>query len=931
MLWAYRKSSLVLLVAIGMIPLWLLIGAQRFRLLIDQRQVLSPEASSRHQWEEFVDEFHYRDDFTVLAQDSGFDDSSRSALPGKGSESLKAMQALGRAVLADPQFESVFYQVQAPVLAQSALYFLRPTDLQKIESSLVNARPWLKEAAAPDGLQRLLDYLSGQSPQELVGQLRPVLGLLETMVRALAKTIATTGEATYVSPFPAVQPDVEWLKNQPVYRGQSSIPYALADGKTYVLLARPELGLSSFQSGDYLTSLRAVRVLRAYIDRTQLYYRNVNFYLTGERELQTAEVYEVLLDIARCGSAGALLLAAALLARLRSTRILGCIVLSNAIAVGWLIGFDSLLGPLNILTLQHWFFAALASLWWTMLALIRFLVNLQSNADPEQAWAATAAVRNRFRWFIVVALLFWSCLAALGGGSLRMLSSYCCAGFIVVMLELTFLFPAVVALLFGRGCSTPFIRAAWLHLPLRGARSLIRLAQQPLCSRLLILVFLASLAGLPRISWDSDLLNLPARALAARQVEQVLEPLGYSTLYALSVAGDLDEAEKLRRRFLALPTVARAESITMLIPDSMGAKQTAVTAIVEAARKLPMPAQQATTGLVARPKGEPLRADELLKLYARYQTAYRKVMAALLEMSEPGEVAGPPLRGAARALSAAMTELKGKLDLDNPGPVRDGLVAYQRSLLQDFSGLLQFLDDQRTAVPDLLAQLPASLKRRTVSSRGRIAIRVYPRFDSWRSEPLARFVNDLRSVDPNVTGTPPLLLDFLHGIRNGLARGLILFAGAGALVAVWWRYRRRLSPSSASDCEWGPARLAFPLLGALWSLGLAGLLGMQLNALNVWFWVLSLHLGWLYGLAASGSDPECCDEPFVLALVALGMAGFFLMASHLGVRSCARMMTLGTLCQILTSLAWPQHYWGQIRSRTGDPGSALESRARSKA
>jgi predicted RND superfamily exporter protein len=53
-----------------------------------------------------------------------------------------------------------------------------------------------------------------------------------------------------------------------------------------------------------------------------------------------------------------------------------------------------------------------------------------------------------------------------------------------------------------------------------------------------------------------------------------------------------------------------------------------------------------------------------------------------------------------------------------------------------------------------IKDLPAPLASRFVSSDGRWLLQVYPKEPIWDIDPLRAFVNDVRTVDPEVTGTP---------------------------------------------------------------------------------------------------------------------------------------------------------------------------------
>jgi predicted RND superfamily exporter protein len=72
------------------------------------------------------------------------------------------------------------------------------------------------------------------------------------------------------------------------------------------------------------------------------------------------------------------------------------------------------------------------------------------------------------------------------------------------------------------------------------------------------------------------------------------------------------------------------------------------------------------------------------------------------------------------------------------------------SLLAQFRALADASDPN----PVTIADLPTALTDRYISDGGRWMLQVFPKNQIWDMEPLERFVADVRSVDPEVTGTP---------------------------------------------------------------------------------------------------------------------------------------------------------------------------------
>jgi uncharacterized protein len=67
---------------------------------------------------------------------------------------------------------------------------------------------------------------------------------------------------------------------------------------------------------------------------------------------------------------------------------------------------------------------------------------------------------------------------------------------------------------------------------------------------------------------------------------------------------------------------------------------------------------------------------------------------------------------------------------------------------------LQGIAGASDSTPITAADLPAELTNRFVNDKGQWLVQIYPKEQIWDIEPLTRFVQDVRTVDPEVTGTP---------------------------------------------------------------------------------------------------------------------------------------------------------------------------------
>jgi hypothetical protein len=86
--------------------------------------------------------------------------------------------------------------------------------------------------------------------------------------------------------------------------------------------------------------------------------------------------------------------------------------------------------------------------------------------------------------------------------------------------------------------------------------------------------------------------------------------------------------------------------------------------------------------------------------------------------------------------------------------------------MQDLGEKLDLLKANVQAEPVTPADLPPELRARYIGAHGHYRIIVYPSENAWEFQPLTRFVKDVRSVDPDVLGTPVMNFELIRGMKE---------------------------------------------------------------------------------------------------------------------------------------------------------------------
>src|SRR5207245_10678292 len=130
------------------------------------------------------------------------------------------------------------------------------------------------------------------------------------------------------------------------------------------------------------------------------------------------------------------------------------------------------------------------------------------------------------------------------------------------------------------------------------------------------------------------------------------------------------------------------------------------------------------------------------------------------------------------------------------------------------------------------------LRRKVSCTCGTLPRQVYSRRGRWDAPSPARVVEELRTVDPDVTGQPVVAYESTRLIertfRLGLAYAFALVAGIAALMI------RRVRETVLA--------MVPLILGTLWTVGIMQLSGLKFNLVNVWALPLIIGSAAEYGV-----------------------------------------------------------------------------------
>jgi hypothetical protein len=279
----------------------------------------------------------------------------------------------------------------------------------------------------------------------------------------------------------------------------------------------------------------------------------------------------------------------------------------------------------------------------------------------------------------------------------------------------------------------------------------------------------------------------------------------------------------------------------------------------------------------------------------------RAALAALV--ADLGELAASPHAGDLAPPAKRLATLLEGFAKDADDDSAQHFQALDRALLENLPGRLRSLGDALGASKVTLADLPAEIKVRYLSAEGRVRIEVSPKHRFAGTHQLRRFVDGVRRIAPDATGTAVLLLDGADTVVGAFERsGVLAFIGVSLLLILALR----------SIVDWLLA--AIPLALALsFTITTIVLLDTKLNLANIMALPLLFTLGSAFGVYLVMRSREIpsvrrllhTSTPravLVSALTTMASFGSMMVSSHRGMASMGELLAISLSMALATNL-----------------------------
>jgi predicted RND superfamily exporter protein len=187
---------------------------------------------------------------------------------------------------------------------------------------------------------------------------------------------------------------------------------------------------------------------------------------------------------------------------------------------------------------------------------------------------------------------------------------------------------------------------------------------------------------------------------------------------------------------------------------------------------------------------------------------------------------------------------------------------------------------------------------------GKYLLQVYPKDDVRQRDKQEKFIADLRTIDPNVTGEPVQLYEYTSLLKKSYEQ-----AACYALVAIAFLVFFHFRSVGAVILSLLPVGI-----GALWLAGLMGWFNIPLNPANIMTLPLVIGIGVTNGIHilnrfAEEHTPNILSRStgkavLVSGLTAIAGFGSLILAKHRGIHSLGCVMSVGIATCMIAGLTF---------------------------
>lgn len=840
--------------------------AHSLEFITDRNSLVGDDKKYHQIFLKYKREFPSQDDIVVVVESDNYE------------RNRMFVEVLGKQLEAETNlFTDVFYKGDLKMMGNKALLFSDEEILVGLEEELKNYAPFIQDFMSATNLTGLFDYVNNRfmrAQNEDNKENRDMVKALPALERILM------GAYNAVS-----KPGVPMSPGLAALFGSGEE----AESQQYI----------TFDSGKmYVVNLHAVREelypdavarLRELVEDVKMKVGGVNVGITGEPVLEYDEMQQSQKDTTLSTIVSLVLCLLIFCYGYREFHrpiaAVFCLMMGLVFTMGWT---TLVVGRLNLLTITFLPMLIGLGIDFGVHLVSRFEEELNKGCAPSDA-IHTSLVNTGMGVFtggIATAGAF----LAMGLGKfqgVKEMGIISGGGLIICLIPMMSMLP--VLLLKGARWKhrkpmvhkTPWIREAieklWMRIP------------WPLFGVSVVLSLLCICFAFPKTYFDYNLLNMQSRGLPAVELEhRLVNSATNSVLYGIVMAKDAEEAIHLQKAIEKLPSVNNVQSAAKFMYDeNLDEKLERIGRIRKIVEpfKIPVPELK---------KVEVNKLDqELLRLQGYINFALEEVK------DDPKEA---ELQSTLQTLAHTIVDLRLSFLRGDTEEISRKLGFYQYAFFRDITDTFESLKNQDNSGPLRPEDLPKPLMRRFVSESGIYSLEIFPEKDVWDRANQEEFVNELRSVYADVTGSPVQLYEYTTLLKNSYIEAGWYSLGA-ILILLYLRFRNPLYVLLA----------IIPVgVGMIWLVGAMVLYGIPFNPANIMAIPMTIGVGVSGGIQILNRYLEE-GKPVILAnstgmaviisaLTTIAGFGSLMLGRHQGIQSLGFVMGIGTLMCMIAAL-----------------------------
>jgi hopanoid biosynthesis associated RND transporter like protein HpnN len=410
---------------------------------------------------------------------------------------------------------------------------------------------------------------------------------------------------------------------------------------------------------------------------------------------------------------------------------------------------------------------------------------------------------------------------------------------------------------------------------------------------------------IPKVYFDYDLLHMQSRGLPAVVFEQkLIDSTPKSVLFGAVIATNVQQAVYFEQQLTNLPAVSGVETITRFFTEDPAPKLAMIGEIKHTLA--PVHFQP--------PDPNPVNIPEL----SRTLFSLGGYLGLALDEVRNDE---PDLAKQFVSMRQDIEALRKEMLKGSPAQVEANskkLAAFQQALFLDLRDTFHALQTQDDSGPLTIKDIPAALRDRFVGVNGKYLLMVYPTQDLWKRENQKAFIDQVRRIYPNVTGTPVQLYYYTELLKSSYEEAA-RYSLIAIAILVLIHFRSALSVALS---------LVPVAVGVIWLGGLMGLFKVPLNPANIMTLPLVIGIGVTNGIHILNRYAEE-QTPNILArstgkavlvsgLTAIAGFGSLMLAKHQGIKSLGYVMSAGLATCMIAGLTFLPALLNLLSRRSGE-------------